>query len=36
MRTIGDVISDIKEVKVFSKLVAKSGFLQIRLDKQSS
>ncbi|XP_060077660.1 uncharacterized protein K02A2.6-like [Ylistrum balloti] len=33
MKTIGDVIS---EAKVFSVLDAKSGFLQIKLDKESS
>ena len=36
MRTIDDVISDIPDAKVFSKLDAKSGFLQIRLDRKSS
>ena len=36
MRTIDDVISEIPGTKVFSKLDAKAGFLQIKLDKQSS
>ena len=36
MRTIDDVISEIPDAKVFSKLDAKAGFLQIKLDKQSS
>ena len=36
MRSIDDVISEIPGGKVFSKLDAKSGFLQIMLDKQSS
>ena len=36
MRTIDDVISEIPDAKVFCKLDAKAGFLQIKLvDKQS-
>ena len=36
MRTIEEVISTIPDAKVFSKLDAKSGFLQIKLDEASS
>ena len=36
MRTIEEVISTIPHAKVFSKLDAKSGFLQIKLDEASS
>ena len=36
MRTIKKVISTIPDAKVFSKLNAKSGFLQIKLDEASS
>ena len=36
MRTIEEVISTIPDAKVFSKLDAKSRFLQIKLDEASS
>ena len=36
MKTIDDIITEIPDAKVFSVLDAKSGFLQIRLDTQSS
>ena len=36
MKTIDDIIAEIPDTKVFSVLDAKSGFLQIRLDTQSS
>lgn len=36
MRTIDDVTSQIPNAKVFSVLDAKSGFLQIKLDEESS
>ena len=36
MRTIEEVISTIPDAKVFSKLDAKSGFLQIKPDEASS
>ena len=36
IRTIDDVISDIPGAKLFSKLDAKSGFLQIKQGRQSS
>ena len=36
MRTVDDVIKEIGGATVFSKLDAKSGFLQIKLDNQSS
>jgi len=36
MRTIEEVVSTISDAKVFSKLDAKSGFLQIKLDEASS
>ncbi|XP_021347249.1 uncharacterized protein K02A2.6-like [Mizuhopecten yessoensis] len=36
MRTIEDVVSNIPGYNVFSKLDAKSGFLQIKLDEESS
>ena len=36
MRTIEDVVTEISNAKVFSKLDAKSGFLQIKLDEPSS
>ena len=36
MRTIEDVVTEIPNAKVFSKLDAKRGFLQIKLDEPSS
>jgi len=36
MRPVEEVISTIPDAKVFSKLDAKSGFLQIKLDEASS
>ena len=36
MRSIDDVLSEKPGAKLFSKLDAKSGFLQIKLDKKSS
>lgn len=36
MRTIEEVISTIPDAKVFSRLDAKSGFLQFKLDETSS
>ena len=36
MKTIDDIITEIPHAKVFSVLDAKSGFLQIKLDNQSS
>ena len=36
MKTIKEVVAEMPDAKVFSKLDAKSGFLQIMLDEASS
>jgi hypothetical protein len=36
MRTIEEIVAEIPDAKVFTKLDAKSGFLQIKLDEPSS
>ena len=36
MKTVEDIVSNIPNARFFSKLAAKSGFLQIKLNEKSS